>query len=1831
MGGISDEEINNNSDGSVIKNTKSTTGKIYVTYANFSGTASLSYSFVDGNFSGLSGGSVTLSKTSGISSENTINITGGSSPSLAAATTGCYILWTLSYTDAKDSIAKKAYALTYVYKPYVVPVGTFVRARCDYGTDSYAQQVTWIAGMHSIVPQGSTKTHDGNYYPNYKGSFGLSAFLTDGNKAYAGGTEVTAAGTTSTQNSTWSANYTGASRMNLAFLNYDGAVNFNDTKDHNDEGATSWGNSSGNTFDVLSFDYWYKNSDSGDRNSQAYVYATPYGVISVDTSRFTDLKNIPNLGIGLMATDNQHTDTGNWYVADYTTTTTFTSPKMAYNASYSQSGASNRDTYFYDYGYIIARMGANKWDDWNNSSEGVKYAGAWPRALLNTSSSFVAQTYAMKGMFATNDGNDYAFAGGIVRLDANQYNKSSLRAAVQNALKKFPALGVNGISSGITSCYFDADNNYKWQTFVNAYAEAYQALTKVDGTITNPDTLATKLNNALAALCTRVDYDYNGGTVTGVSNPSYVTIGANQTATVTPGGTGTKYGYDFKGWNLDKNATTGSTSVTVGYNNTVYAIWQPKSYSISYTLNGGTVSGNPTSYTIETSPVRLNNPTKTGYTFTGWTGSNGSTPQTDVTVPNGVSSGLSQYTTSSPYTAGVRDHILGNAFAVQSGAAYRVFVTAKRVSGTLNMQGGIWYSSYTEGAPYDGYSGAFSYFRDAGNGWAVYYKDVTVPAGKQAGRFYIQLDQRAETGFTTSWQIADCSVTKFSLANISYTANWTPNGYTVHFNGNGATGGSMSDQSFVYDTAQALKSNAFTRSYTVTYNYNGNGSANTTATATATFNGWEDRGAIVIGGTTYDYTTYDAPYYANTYVDLMNAFGYNKYNLINHYINYGRSEGRSIKGSTPGLYPNGASVNNMTTTANYTVPLYANWTLASVTLPTATRTGYTFAGWYDAATGGNLIGNAGAAYTPTANKTLFAHWTPISYTVTYNGNGATGGATASSSHTYDVAKNLTANGFNRIHTVTYNYNYTGSTDGSATATATFNGWATSDSGAKVYNNSQSVINLTATNGATVPLFANWTLASVTLPAATRTGYRFDGWYDAATGGTKIGNAGAAYTPTANKTLYAHWVKQYYIDLNGWINGQASGSLKDLDTDTFSWGTADVYVNGVCVANDVIDFYQAYDEGTAYEIKDIKGTPGYDYVGPHSDVGTWNSDPITGTLHDVGRGNVGAFVVLEFAKIVKNDVYVLDFGLGAKLNVLANDISGATLSAVPAGTADYSLAKEDSQISFIPLKPMSEPIVFDYTVTYKGSAYTATATVIPANNVYYEDSFFDFTDESGVAWKQDGTTGSAVQAAVEAAQDDSVDLYGSDAAYATSTTYSLGSAMYAEVSPANKTASKATFTFTGTGFDLYAVTSGATGLTTVIIEKLENGASTTVAQNLVNTYYGYNYGRLYLKDGKVSLDSSGTPIYYAPAGKTDGTFFIRGTVRGQTAKSYYASEKVVKDGAGTEATAAYAYGWVAGAPAAGSPAGIYQVPVISKTGLAYGTYRVTVQPKYSSRQDLTGNGKYRFYIDSVRVYDPLDPDSLGAAATAAYQGDNEYGAQFVELRDQLITAPKTPNLTGGSLDGIAFLENKESDTGKTALQSYAEVGPKNEIYLAAGQAIAFTLTTSDGNKPAKLSLGMKLLSGGTGEVKVTGSKGVESSVTCTLNNVTDLYRDISAAVNWSATGSSTFTAGTVTIANTGNTAVSLTKLKWSYGAPAATTQAAFAPKMLRFSVSQADLDFAGAAFDAINTEQTTASSEGVTVTWDNETLEIGGTATLTITAPATFEKAFKDGNESPGHL
>ncbi len=124
-----------------------------------------------------------------------------------------------------------------------------------------------------------------------------------------------------------------------------------------------------------------------------------------------------------------------------------------------------------------------------------------------------------------------------------------------------------------------------------------------------------------------------------------------------------------------------------------------------------------------------------------------------------------------------------------------------------------------------------------------------------------------------------------------------------------------------------------------------------------------------------------------------------------------------------------------------------------ITLKSATRTGYTFAGWYKESVFTNKITKISKG--STGNVTLYAKWTANTYKIAFNGNGSTSGSMATKSVTYGKSFTLPSNAFAR----------TG---------YTFNGWNTKKDGSGTnYANGASVSNLTATNGATVTLYAKW--------------------------------------------------------------------------------------------------------------------------------------------------------------------------------------------------------------------------------------------------------------------------------------------------------------------------------------------------------------------------------------------------------------------------------------------------------------------------------------------------------------------------------------------------------------------------------------------------------------------------------------------------------------------------------------------------------------------------------------------------------------------------------------
>lgn len=199
----------------------------------------------------------------------------------------------------------------------------------------------------------------------------------------------------------------------------------------------------------------------------------------------------------------------------------------------------------------------------------------------------------------------------------------------------------------------------------------------------------------------------------------------------------------------------------------------------------------------------------------------------------------------------------------------------------------------------------------------------------------------------------------------------------------------------------------------------------------------------------------------------------------------------------------------------------------SITVNASLSTGYHWNKW----SGSFSTTTQKYTFTVTSNIDVTANGAANTYTVNYNANGGSG-TTASSSHTYNSAKALTANGFSR----------TG---------YTFLGWSTSSSATSAtYSNQQSVSNLTSTNGGTVTLYAVWKIITYTVS------YDANGGTGAPSSQTK--NYGSTLTLSSTRPTKADTTANGYtvtFDGNGGTASKTSATATNTTKYTFlNWNT-----------------------------------------------------------------------------------------------------------------------------------------------------------------------------------------------------------------------------------------------------------------------------------------------------------------------------------------------------------------------------------------------------------------------------------------------------------------------------------------------------------------------------------------------------------------------------------------------------------------------------------------------------------------------------------------------------
>lgn len=165
------------------------------------------------------------------------------------------------------------------------------------------------------------------------------------------------------------------------------------------------------------------------------------------------------------------------------------------------------------------------------------------------------------------------------------------------------------------------------------------------------------------------------------------------------------------------------------------------------------------------------------------------------------------------------------------------------------------------------------------------------------------------------------------------------------------------------------------------------------------------------------------------------------------------------------------------------------------------------------------------------------------YTVSFNVNGGTGSAPA---QTVKSGTAVTLPSVTKSFRITYNANSGNVSPTSKDLTCSFNGWYTSATGGTKRGNAGASYKPSASE----TLYAQWaTVTYGTLPTPTRTNYTFDGWYTSATGGTKITTSSSV---TSNTTIYAHWVRDSYtitFNANGGTAYYSDSDKREIITKT----------------------------------------------------------------------------------------------------------------------------------------------------------------------------------------------------------------------------------------------------------------------------------------------------------------------------------------------------------------------------------------------------------------------------------------------------------------------------------------------------------------------------------------------------------------------------------------------------------------------------------------------------------------------------------------------------------
>lgn len=453
-------------------------------------------------------------------------------------------------------------------------------------------------------------------------------------------------------------------------------------------------------------------------------------------------------------------------------------------------------------------------------------------------------------------------------------------------------------------------------------------------------------------------------------------------------------------------------------------------------------------------------------------------------------------------------------------------------------------------------------------------------------------------------------------------------------------------------------------------------------------------------------------------------------------------------------------------------------------------------------------------------------------------------------------------------------------------------------------------------------------------------------------------------------------------------------------------------------------------------------------------------------------------------------YVVDFGKPVNVpigDILTGDAATKTIKNMTF-KAEYGSAtvtrEQDNSITFTPTSIMKMPVIVTAKITFNDdSQVSPKIAFIPASNVMYEENFVK-PEEGSSDWTTTGPAGTSKQAKEKLGEEG---IHGYDKSYDTDSKFSNGSAYQAQLTiPSGKDfteTKKATFTFTGTGFDVISECGTNTGVLLAVV-KDANGNPVAGKQPMVDTYFSGD---------KDIITGAGILDYQVPVirrtGLPQGTYTV--DIYGYLTKGSGAVAKTAKETTENNEVSEETVAEVLDDMSVkGVKASEVEATCMDDNSVLLGGTGVEeTAAKSRTARTAAETTSANVYIDGVRVYNTLN-DSNGANKYI----ESEQNVKYESVYDFVKSSLDENNQLDNSLVYVEY--DGKQDIWNIA--DYKQQGPQNEVYLPPRSEIAFAL---DGyTKGDTVQVAAKAVKG---KISCEGLKN-NNGDSVSLNTATEMY-------------------------------------------------------------------------------------------------------------------------------